>query len=149
MLVCLFLLGFGSYLIWKSEVGLPAAYASLRSSGVRATADLVRCARGLNGGRGVACELALDFDGYTRTWVYLEDSSQFNGFLPGEPVAVVVDPNNPRTVYTVRDVEQGTNAGLRSPLLWYGVVLIVFGLAGFAIFLWLTHRLRRSFPESG
>ena len=58
--------------------------------------------------------------------------------LWGAAIPVLVDPSNSSIVYTLRDVEHGTNAGT-SPVFWYGVVLVVLGLAGFAFLL----RLRR------
>jgi hypothetical protein len=48
----------------------------------------------------------------------------------------LVDPNNSKTVYTVHDVEHGTNAGT-SVTFWYGIGLVVFGLAGLAGLFWL------------
>ena len=123
--------------MWDSYRRLPQEYSTLRSHGVRATATLVRCAPGLGGGRGIACRVSLRFDGRLRVWTYPEDSAQFKGLGVGAGIPVLVDPSNPNTVYTVRDVEHGTNAGNTSPVLWYGVVLIALGLAGFAGLLWL------------
>ena len=111
--------------------------STLRASGVPATANL-RCAPGIGIYHGVRCRLSLRFDGRLRTWNYPEDSAQFKGLAVGAAIPVLVDPNNADTVYTRRDVEHTTNAGI-SPVFWYGVVLVVLGLAGFAFLL----RLRR------
>ena len=136
IVLCLFFVGFGASLIWKSEHGLPAAYARLRAHGVPATAHLVRCAPGTGGGRGVGCRLSLG----DRTWDYPEDSAQFRGLPAGAPVAVLVDPHHPTTVYTVHDVDRRTNAGIGSPVLWFGVVLIAAGLGGLVWFFRLSRR---------
>jgi hypothetical protein len=142
ILLCLFFLGYGISLVWKSERSLPGAYATLRSRGVPATARLVRCAPGIGGGRGVGCRISFDYQGRTPTWDYPEDSHQFDGLQPGAPIAVLVDPHDPQTVYTVHDVDRRTNAGITSPVLWYGVVLIALGLAGFSGFLWIVRPRR-------
>jgi hypothetical protein len=94
----------------------------------------------------VGCRISLDYQGQARTWNYPEDSHQFDGLQPGAPIAVLVDPHDPATVYTARDVEHRTNAGARSPVLWYGVVLIALAPAGFLGFLRIVRprRLRRS-----
>jgi hypothetical protein len=136
--VCLFFVAYGAFLAWDSYHRLPHVYAALRARGVPATANLVRCAPGIGIYRGVHCRLSLRFDGRLRTWNYPEDSAQFKGLAGGEAIPVLVDPNNSSIVYTLRDVEHGTNAGT-SPVFWYGVVLVVLGLAGFAFLL----RLRR------
>jgi hypothetical protein len=130
--LCLFFVVFGGYTAWHSYVGLPHAYARLRAHGVRADASLVRCAPGLGGGRGVGCRLSLRFEGRTRAWNYPENSRQFESLPVGSQVPVLVDPSHPTTVYTVRDVERGTNTGLSSPVLWLGVVFAGLGLAGLA-----------------
>ncbi len=136
--VCLFFVGYGAFLAWDSYHRLPHVYALLRASGVPATANLVRCAPGIGIYHGVRCRLSLRFDGRLRTWDYSEDSAQFKGLAVGAAIPVLVDPNNANTVFTRRDVERRTNAGT-SPVFWYGVVLVVLGLAGFAGLL----RLRR------
>ena len=138
ILVCLFFVIYGASLAWDSYHRLPHVYALLRASGVPATANLVRCAPGIGIYHGVRCRLSLRFDGRLRTWDYSEDSAQFKGLAVGAAIPVLVDPNNANTVFTRRDVERRTNAGT-SPVFWYGVVLVVLGLAGFAFLL----RLRR------
>lgn len=143
ILLCVFFLGYGTSLVWKSERSLPGAYAALRSRGVPATAHLVLCAHGIGGGRGVGCRVSLDYQGHARTWDYPEDSHQFDGLQPGAPIAVLVDSRNPQTVYTVHDVDHRTNAGITSPVLWYGTVLIILGLAGLSGFLWIVRARRR------
>jgi hypothetical protein len=87
--------------------------------------------------RRVRCQLSLRFDGRVRTWDYPEDSTQFEGLTVGAPIPVLVDPTDSSIVYTLRDVEHRTNAGT-SPVFWYGVVLVVLGLAGFAFLLRLS-----------
>lgn len=150
ILVCLFFVGYGASLVWNSERSLPAAYASLRSRGVNATAHLVRCAPGIGGGRGVGCRVSLTYRGHIRTWDYPEDARQFEGLRPGAPIAVLVDTRHPTTVYTVHDVNRRANAGLRSPVLWYGVVLIAAGIAGLAALLrFVRPRMPRFARESG
>jgi len=138
ILVCLFFVTYGAFLAWDSYHRLPHVYAALRARGVPATANLVRCAPGIGIYHGVRCRVSLRFDGRLRTWNYPEDSAQFKGLAVGAAIPVLVDPNNADTVYTRRDVEHTTNAGI-SPVFWYGVVLVVLGLAGFAFLL----RLRR------
>src|SRR5438067_2355243 len=68
------------------------------------------CCR-LGGGRGVACRLTLAFHGSSRTWVYPENSSQFEDLSAGAPVPMLVDPRDPRTAYTLIDVRAHTNTG--------------------------------------
>jgi len=135
-LFCLFFVTYGTSLVWDSYDRLPHVYERLRARGVPATANLVRCAPGIGGGRGVGCRLSLSFHERLRTWDYAEDSAQFKDLAVGAAIPVLVDPSNANTVYTVRDVEHRTNARA-SPVFWYGVVLVVVGLAGLAGLLWL------------
>jgi hypothetical protein len=135
VLLCLFFVVFGAFDVWGSYHRLPHTYARLRAHGMPATASLVKCAPGIGGGRGVGCRVSLGFAGHVRTWNYPEDAHQFDGLRAGAPIPVLVDPSEPTTVYTVRDVERRTNAGASSPVLWFGVVLVGIGLAGFA---WLV-----------
>jgi hypothetical protein len=100
-----------------------------------ATASLVRCAPRLGGGNGVGCRISLSYAGRQRTWNYSENSSQFERLPTGAAIPVLVDPKHTAIVFTVRDVERETNAGISSPLLWFGVVLVAIGLAGLA---WLV-----------
>jgi hypothetical protein len=141
ILLCLFFLGYGASLVWKSERSVPAAYRALRSRGIPATAQLVACGPG-HGHHGTDCRLSLDYRGQTRSWIYPEDSPQFEHLQPGASVSVLVDPGHPATVYTVHDVDRGTNTGITSPVLWYGVVLICIGLAGLAGLLWFVRPAR-------
>lgn len=136
ILVCLFFVTYGVFLAWDSYHRLPRVYASLRERGVPATAKLVGCGPGFGAYRGVRCRLSLSFGGRVRTWTYPEDSAQFTGLPVGTAIAVLVDPENSSTVYTVHDVRRSTNAGT-SPVFWYGVALAVLGLAGFAWLAWL------------
>jgi hypothetical protein len=137
VLVCLFFVVFGAFEAWDSYHRLPRVYASLRARGLPATARLVRCAPGIGGGRGVGCRLSLTFAGRERTWDYPEDAPQFERLAAGAAIPVLVDPRNPNTVYTVHDVDHRTNAGT-SPGFWYGIVLLVVGLAGLSFLLWLS-----------
>lgn len=145
IVLCLFFLGYGASLVWKSERGLPAAYAALRARGIAATANLVRCAPGVGGGRGVGCRLRIDYQGHSRTWDYPEDAGQFESLQPGAPIAVLVDPRDATTVYTVHDVDKETNTGVTSPVLWYGIVLIAVGIASLAGLLWIVRGRRPRF----
>jgi hypothetical protein len=80
----------------------------------------------------------LRFDGRGRTWIYPENYAQFRTLRAGVAVPVLVDPTDPSTVYTVTDVEQGTNAGgADSALFWLGVAFVGIGLAGVGGFAWL------------
>jgi hypothetical protein len=136
--LCLFFVGFGVDTAWDGYDRLPHSYARLRHAGVRTTANLVRCAPGIGGGRGVGCRISLRFAGHVRTWDYPEDSRQFERLPAGAAIPVLVDPSETTTVYTVRDVEHGTNAGLSSPVLWLGIVFAGTGFAGLAWFLRLV-----------
>ena len=136
ILVCLFFVIYGAFVAWDSYHRLPHVYAALRARGVPATANLVRCAPGFGAYRGVRCRLSLRFDGRLRAWDYPEDSAQFKALAVGAAIPVLVDPSNSSIVYTRRDVEHRTNAGT-SVVFWYGVGLVVLGLAGFAGLLWL------------
>jgi hypothetical protein len=138
VLVCVFFVGFGAYTAWDSYYRLPHRYAALRYAGVRATANLVRCAHGLGGGNGVGCRIRLSYAGHSRTWNYSEDSSQFERLPTGSAIPVLVDPKHTATVFTVRDVEQETNAGVSSPLLWFGVVFVGIGVVGLVWFVRLV-----------
>jgi hypothetical protein len=138
VVLCVFFVGFGAYTAWDSYYRLPHRYAALRHAGVRATANLVRCAPRLGGGNGIGCRISLSYAGHSRTWNYPENSSQFERLPAGAGIPVLVDPEHTATVYTVRDVDKETNAGLSSPLLWFGVVLVGVGLAGLVWFVRLV-----------
>lgn len=135
VLVCLFFVVYGAFLAWDSYGRLPHTYARLRAHGVRTTAKLVECAPGIGGGRGIGCRLSVRFGSLLRTWNYPEDSGQFRGLPVGSAIPVLVDPSNPKTIYTVHDVERRTNAGVTSPVFWFGIILAAVGLAGFS---WLV-----------
>lgn len=136
--VCLFLIGLGIARFSSSRHSLPGAYATLEKRGVRATARIDECAPGLGGGRGVACRLTLRFRGRMKTWVYPEDSSQFDGLPTHAPVSVLVDPENPELVYTAVDVHQRTNTG---DVAYLGLFFAVPGALGLLAFGWFTFRL--------
>jgi hypothetical protein len=125
-----FFVVFGALKIRESYDTLPHAYARLRTDGVQTTATLVRCAPGIGGGHGIGCRLSLRYHGRVRTWNYPEDSRQFERLPAGSQVAVLADPDDLDTVYTVHDVDAKTNTGIGSPVLWFGVVLLGLGLAG-------------------
>ncbi len=133
------MVGFGAFTTWDSLVSLPHKYDQLRSNGTQATAYLVVCAPGIGGGRGIGCRLRLSFDGQTRTWAYPEDSGQFEQLRPGAPVTMLVDPADPATAYTMRDVEARTNAGWSPPAL-FGVALTLIGLVALT---WLARMARQ------
>ena len=127
--VCLFFVVYGVYQIWDGTYRLPHQYERLRTDGIRVTATFRGC--GLQPlGRVIHCRLSLRFEGRVRSWIYPENHAQFRGLQAGSPVPVLVDPSNPKTVYTVTDVEHGTNTGgAKSVLLWLGVAFIgVLGL---------------------
>lgn len=139
--VCVFFLGFGTHLVWGSVVSRPRTYAHLRAVGVPASALLAACGH-FGGGRGITCRLRLSFAGRTRTWTYANDTHQFHGVPIGAPIPVLVDPEHPSTVYTVHDVQAGTNAGW-GVLAFFGVVLVIAGAAGLACYWLFIGRLRR------
>jgi hypothetical protein len=135
--VCLFFVVYGAYTIWDSSYRLPHQYARLRAHGVRANATFRGCMLPALS-RVRRCRLSLRFEGRVRSWVYPENYPQFNGLRAGAAVPVFVDPSNPSTVYTVTDVEQGTNTGgAHSGLFWLGVAFVAIGLAGVGGFTWL------------
>ena len=138
----LFLAGIGVHSIYEPLVALPHRYDALRDRGVRVDAVLVRCARGIGGGRGLGCRLRLDFRGQARTWNYPENSHQFGQFRPGDKVPVLVDRSDPGNAYTVRDVQARTNTGV-GPLLLFGVAMTVVGLAGLTWFVRFALSRRR------
>ena len=140
--VLLFMIGFGASTSWQELVALPQTYARLRLEGIPATAHLVVCAPGIGGGRGIGCRLGLRGREETRDWDYPENSGQFESLTPGAPVAMLVDPSDPTTAYTVRDVEEGTNAGW-GPVVLFGIALSLGGLGGLAWFARFAIRLPR------
>jgi len=140
-LVCLFFAGFGAHMIWHSTVTLPHTYDRLERIGAPATATVDKCAPGLGGGRGVACRLTLNYQGSARTWVYPENSRQFQGLPIGATVSMLVDPGHPRTAYTVTDVDARTNAGF-GVVAGLGFFFICLGLSGIAFMTWLARRFR-------
>lgn len=139
VLVCLFCIGIGARIVWNALFALPLAYDRLEHAGAPATAVIDECRAGLGRGQGVACRLSMDFDGVTRTWVYPENATQFDGLRHGDAVPMLVDPASPDVVYTVTDVNARTNTG------WFGALfaelLVLVGLAALALEanLWL-HR---------
>jgi Protein of unknown function (DUF3592) len=138
--ICVFFVGYGGVTAWQSLVTRPRTYDRLRTDGQHATARIVKCAH-----RG--CTLELSFDGRTRRWLYGQDKHQFAGLGPGAPVAVLVDPHRPSTVYTTVDVKRDTNAGWSGPAV-YGVVLFAVGLLGLFGLARLFKLLRRLYGAS-
>jgi hypothetical protein len=135
--LCLFLIGLGGSIIWSSTSRLPHRYDTLARSGIRTTAQLVACAPGIGGGRGIGCRLALRYQGHRRVWDYPENSPQFNGLSDGVSVPVLVDPHNSNIVYTVRDVEQRTNT---RGFALTGLIFIVPGALGLVAMGWFALR---------
>jgi Bacterial PH domain/Protein of unknown function (DUF3592) len=138
LVLCVFLVTFGSYVAWNSAVKLPHTYAALRTNGIHATADFAGCS--VIDIRTTECRLSLRYQGRTRTWDYQNDYAQFNHLAVGAPVDVLIDPNNPTTVYTVRDVVTHDNAGF-GVLSAFGVVMALLGMTGAAWYFWSQRRL--------
>ena len=131
-------------MVWQSTETLPHTYDRLETHGVPATANLLECANGLGGGRGLACRLTLDLHGSNRTWVYPENVAQFKGLPIGAPIAMLVDPRNVREAYTVVDVRARSNTGF-GVVAGVGTFFAIVGAAGLALtgrFL-LSQRRRR------
>jgi hypothetical protein len=141
-LVCLFFVGFGLHTMWQSTVTLPRQYDRLEAQGVPATATVDECAPRLGGGRGVACRVTMTFNGSSRTWVYPENSHQFEILPAGSSVAMLVDPRDIHDAYTVTDVSARTNAGF-GIVAGVGAFFAAVGVAGFAFMAWLRLRTRR------
>lgn len=140
--VCLFAVGFGVYATWHSLLTMPHTYSRLADHGVAATATLQRCAPGLGGGRGTACQLSMAYGQTHRTWVYPENSAQFETLPTGATIPMLIDPADPHTAYTAVDVRAQTNAGF-GPLTTFGLVCLLGGVAAAA---WL-HRLLRTLRQ--
>ena len=92
----------------------PRAYRALADHGVRTTAT-ARCDRD-------SCELTYTFAGREHTNRYGKDLRQF--CRCPDPTPVLVDPSDPATMYTVRDVRRGTNAGVGV----FSLTMIAIGL---------------------
>ena len=143
LLLALFLLGFGAHLLWTGAWVLPRTYDRLARAGLPVNLVVDRCAPGLGGGHGLACDVSLTYAGAHHEWVYPYEVGQFAPYQPGETVPALLDPRHPDTVYTVRNVEDRWGAGLVSVNGFLGVGTELFGLA-FAWLLWaLWRRLRR------
>jgi hypothetical protein len=136
--VCIFFVAYGIATAWHSASGLPTTYSRLRAHGVSATATFAGCSGNL---RLRNCRLALAFRGHTRRWRYPEDYGQFDRLHLGAPVAVLVEPRHPSTVYTVHDVDVRYDAGFSASTV-FGVVLAGAGFLGLACLL-LLRRLAR------
>lgn len=136
VLLCLFFVVFGTTTAWHAASDLPRTYSHLRTHGVRATAVFAGCR--VVGLRDHECRLSLTYRGHTRTWSYPEEFSQFDHLPVGAPVAVLVDPEHPTTVFTVHDVEVRSNAGF-GVLAVFGIVLAVAGVLGLGLY-WSRRR---------
>lgn len=128
--------------MWQSMVTLPGQYDRLGDHGAQATATIDECAPRLGGGRGVACRLTMAFKGSSRTWVYPENVPQFEIRPAGSSVAMLVDPHDIDTAYTVTDVRDRTNAGF-GLVAGVGLFFACMGIACFAFMAWLSLRTRR------
>jgi hypothetical protein len=145
VLVLATLVWFGVHGLVTAFVSRPHAYDALESRGLVRQATLVDCKAGLGGGHGRACELSLTYSGSTRTWVYGENSAQFDGLGPRAKVEVLVDPQQPGTVYTRTDVAARTNTGWGPvAFLSAGALVLALGLA--AALLTLVRAVRRRRP---
>lgn len=131
--VCIFFIAYGIATTWHAVSGLPTTYSRLRAHGVSATAMFAGCSGNL---RLRNCRLALTFHGRTRRWRYPEDYRQFDRLPLGAPVAVLIEPRDPGTVYTVHDVDVRYDAGFSASAV-FGVVLAAAGFLGLAFLLWL------------
>jgi hypothetical protein len=141
-LVLATLVGLGVHGLVTSFVTRPHAYDALESRGVVRRATVVECRAGLGGGRGRACELTLSYGGSTRTWVYGENSAQFDGLAPGAQVEMLVDPRHPDTAYTRTDVAARTNTGW-GPVAFFSVGALVLALGLASALLTLLRMVRR------
>jgi hypothetical protein len=145
VLVLASLVGLGVHGLVTTFLTRPHTYDVLESRGVARQARVVECRSGLGGGHGRACELSLSYGGSTRTWVYGENTAQFAGLAPGAPVEVLVDPQQPGTVYTRTDVAARTNTGWGPiALLSVGALVLAFGLAAGLLILLRTVRRPRA-----
>jgi hypothetical protein len=125
----------------------PHTYAVLRDHGVRLDARFAGCGhvdRFDKNERDDVCRLTVRYLGRTRTWDYQDDYPQFDHIAVGALVPVLLDPNHPATVFTVRDVDTNDNAGVFSITGLFGIGMVLAG-AGIVIYLIrLALRMRRS-----
>ena len=142
VLLCLFFIGIGTSTVINTLYTFPHRYGLLASGGVSVDGTLVKCAPGIGGGRGIGCEVHLNYEHFNRTWEYPENSPQFNGLTPGSRIPMLVDPSNPNIAYTVLDVRQRTDSGL-GVLFFFGCALVVVGIAGLWWVLTLQRRVDR------
>jgi hypothetical protein len=142
VLVLATLVGLGVHGLVTSFVTRPHAYNVLESRGVVRQATVVECRAGLGGGHGEACKLSLTYGGSTRAWVYGENTAQFDGLAPRAKVEVLVDPQQPDTVYTRTDVAARTNTGW-GPVTFFSVGWLVVATALAAALLTLLRLVRR------
>ena len=116
---------------------LPRTYRALTERGVQTLAIVHDCGRD-------DCALTYTFAGRRHTSDYGHDLSQFCGGRCAAPTPVLVDPDDPATMYTVHDVQRGTNAGIGV----YSLATLLFGLcfAGGAIAMLIAARNTPSRP---
>lgn len=123
--------------VYRRGVGDLSAAADVRRSGRSRVPALatVHCSPD-------SCELTYTFAGRTHTNDYSNELAQFCHCAAATPV--LVDPSDPATMFTVHDVQRGTNAGLGV----FSVATIVIGLffGGLAVFSFLTLRKLPSRP---
>jgi hypothetical protein len=137
VVVALFLIGFGAWTAWDAATRRPHVYARLRAHGVSLAATFLGCPS------RDECRLTVRYQGRTRTWDYGDNFPQFRGLAIGAPVAVLLDPAHPTTVYTARDVETNVNAGRFSAPVIFGVAFATLG----AVMIAFAFRWRRKFAE--
>jgi hypothetical protein len=136
------LVGLGVHGLVTAFVTRPHTYDVLESRGVVRHAMVVDCKAGLGGGHGRACELSLTYGGSTRTWVYGENSAQFDGLAPRAKVEVLVDPQQTDTVYSRADVAARTDTGW-GPVAFFSVGALVLATGLAAALLTLLRLVRR------
>jgi hypothetical protein len=135
----LFFIGMGVYTTWDAATNRPHLYAVLRDRGVPLTASFAGC----SGGRDDICRLTVTYRGTSRTWDYGENHPQFDRLSRGDPVAVLLDPRHPQTVYTVRDVQTDYDTGVLSGSSILGVGFVIFGVAALGFGTWFYRSLHR------
>jgi hypothetical protein len=137
VVVALFLMGFGAWTAWDGATRRPHVYARLRAHGVSLTATFAGCPS------RDECRLTVWYQGRRRTWDYGDTFPQFAGLSIGAPIAVLLDPAHPTTVYTAHDVETNVNAGRFSAPVIFGVALAAIG----AVMIAFVLRLHRRFAQ--
>jgi hypothetical protein len=114
------LAGWGTY---ETMVKLPRDYSSLEQRGIRFEATFAGCTRGLD----ETCRLRLPER--PTVWQYAHNHQQFDGLAVGDPVEVVVDPEDPARRYTALDLQRHTNEGF-GVLFMFSILLGIAGVVG-------------------